>query len=132
VTCVEIDRAFADALTRRMAGHNVTVVCGDATAMSSLADSTFDGAVSLMMLHHVASPALQDRLFAELARVLRPGGVFVGSDVIASPALRLLHLLDVMVPIDPRSVPARLKAAGFTDVQIQRNAYAFRFRARAI
>jgi Ribosomal RNA adenine dimethylase len=33
LTCVEIDRAFADSLARRMSGHNVTVVRQDATAM---------------------------------------------------------------------------------------------------
>jgi hypothetical protein len=34
LTCVEIDRAFAASLSRRMSGFNVTVVCQDATAMS--------------------------------------------------------------------------------------------------
>ena len=49
LTCVEIDRGFADALARRTAGSNVTVLCEDATAMS-LASAAFDGAVSLTML----------------------------------------------------------------------------------
>jgi 16S rRNA A1518/A1519 N6-dimethyltransferase RsmA/KsgA/DIM1 with predicted DNA glycosylase/AP lyase activity len=34
LTCVEIDRGFADSLSQRMSGHNVTVVRQDATAMS--------------------------------------------------------------------------------------------------
>jgi SAM-dependent methyltransferase len=89
LTCVEIDRAFADSLSRRMSGHNVTVVRQDATAMS-FPDATFDGAVSFTMLHHVPSEALQNRLLAEVARVLRPGGVFAGTDSLYSRSFRLL------------------------------------------
>src|SRR5450759_5415598 len=51
LTCVEIDPRFADALSRRMAGRRVTVLCEAATTMS-LPDATFDGVISLMMLHH--------------------------------------------------------------------------------
>jgi phospholipid N-methyltransferase len=61
LTCVEIDRAFADSLSRRMSGHNVTVVRQDATAMS-FPDATFDGAVSFTMLHHVPSGRSRSRL----------------------------------------------------------------------
>lgn len=129
LTCVEIDRALADSLAHRMAGRNVTVLCEDASAMS-LGDASFDGAVSFSMLHHVQSPALQDRLLAEVARVLRPGGVFAGSDSVYSTFLRLLHVFDTMVLVDPQTFPKRLEAAGFVDAQVDTNPYAFRFRAR--
>ena len=86
LTCVEIDRAFADSLSRRMSGHNVTVVQQDTTAMS-FPDATFDGTLSFTMLHHVSSEAMQNRLLAQIARVLRPGGVFAGTD-----SLRLLGI----------------------------------------
>src|SRR5580693_5020208 len=79
LTCVEIDRGFARSLSRRMSAKNVTVVNEDATAMGFPAAS-FDGALSFTMLHHVPSAALQDRLLAEVARVLRPGGIFAGVD----------------------------------------------------
>lgn len=128
LTCVEIDRAMADALARRTAGQNVTVLCEDATAMS-LPSAGYDSAVSFTMLHHVQSPALQDRLLSEVARVLRPGGVFAGSDSVYSPFLRVLHVFDTMVLVDPQTFPARLEAAGFVDVRVDTNAYAFRFRA---
>jgi 16S rRNA A1518/A1519 N6-dimethyltransferase RsmA/KsgA/DIM1 with predicted DNA glycosylase/AP lyase activity len=68
LTCVEIDRRLAAGLKRERASHNVTVLCGDGTRMS-LADATCDGAVSLTILHHLPSAALQDRLLAEVARV---------------------------------------------------------------
>jgi ubiquinone/menaquinone biosynthesis C-methylase UbiE len=112
-----------------MRGKNVTVVRADATAMS-FPDEKFDGALSFTMLHHVSSPALQDRLLAEVARVLRPGGIFAGVDSLYSRGFRLLHLFDTMVVVDPSSFPRRLEAAGFVDVQVDVNPYAFRFRGR--
>jgi SAM-dependent methyltransferase len=130
LTCVEIDRGYADSLSRRLAGHNVTVICQDATAMS-FPDATFDGAVSFTMLHHVPSKLLQNRLLAEVARVLRPGGVFAGTDSLSTPLMRLLHLFDTLVPLDPSAFPDRLRAAGFDDVQVEvRERHILRFRAR--
>jgi SAM-dependent methyltransferase len=131
LTAVEIDDRLAASLTRRMAGRNVTVLHADATAMP-LADAAFDGAVCFTMLHHVPSAALQDRLLAEVARVLRPGGIFAGVDSLYSRAFGLLHLFDTMVAVDPRTFPQRLEAAGFGDVEFEVNARAFRFRARRL
>jgi len=128
LTCVEIDRAMAKSLAQRTAGQNVSVVCEDATVMS-LPSASFDGAVAFTMLHHVQSEALQDRLLAEVARVLRPGGVFAGSDSVYSRFLRVLHVFDTMVLVNPQTFAARLEAAGFTDARVDTNPYAFRFRA---
>ena len=88
LTCIEIDRLLADALKERLDGTGVTVVEGDATAMP-FPDGSFDAAVCFTMLHHVPSRQLQDRLLAETDRVLRPGGVFTGSDSTASFRWRL-------------------------------------------
>ena len=129
LTCVEIDAPLAAALARRTRGQNVTVLCEDATA-TTLPDAVFDAAVSFTMLHHVPSPALQDRLFAEVARVLKPGAVFTGSDSVSSRFFRALHLFDTMVIVDPSSLPTRLTAAGFVDVDVEVRPRAFRFRAR--
>jgi SAM-dependent methyltransferase len=129
LTCVEVDRALSTRLAGLMAGHNVTVLCEDATRMS-LADGAYDGAVSLAMLHHVPSAVLQDRLLAEVARVLRPGGAFVGFDGVAGKMFRLLHAFDTMVAIDPRTFAMRLASAGFTDIAIDVRNWGFRFRSR--
>jgi ubiquinone/menaquinone biosynthesis C-methylase UbiE len=43
-------------------------------------DESFSGAACFTMLHHVPSPEAQDRLFAEVGRVLRPGAPFAGTD----------------------------------------------------
>jgi 16S rRNA A1518/A1519 N6-dimethyltransferase RsmA/KsgA/DIM1 with predicted DNA glycosylase/AP lyase activity len=71
LTSIEIDPRLADALKQRLQGANVKVVEGDATAMP-FADGSFSGAVSFTMLHHVPTVALQDRLLAEVYRVLKP------------------------------------------------------------
>jgi SAM-dependent methyltransferase len=129
LTCVEADRGLADKLRRRL-DQSVCVMCEDATAMS-LPDESFDGAVCFTMLHHVPSVAKQDRLLREVARVLRPGGLFAGTDSLYSRAFRLLHLFDTMVVVDPSTFAARLKAAGFGEVHVDvMEPYAFRFRAR--
>ena len=129
LTCVEIDDRLASALERRTVGRNVTVLHEDATSMS-LADASFDSAVCFTMLHHVPSAELQDRLLAEVARVLRPGGVFAGVDSLYSRSFGMLHWFDTMVVVDPATFGARLEAAGFRDVEVEVNPWAFRFRAR--
>jgi SAM-dependent methyltransferase len=128
LTALEIDPALAAALRARTAGSNVTVVEGDGTAMP-FPDATFTGAVSCTMLHHVPSPDLQDRLLAEVHRVLRPGATFVGSDSTTSLMFRLAHLFDTMVLVDPDAFAGRLQRAGFRDVTVRRAEGAFRFRA---
>jgi hypothetical protein len=81
------------------------------------------------MLHHIPSPQLQDRLLAEVCRVLRPGGVFAGSDSTASILLRLAHLGDTLVLINPDRFASRLQAAGFTNARIQHGNRQFGFQA---
>jgi SAM-dependent methyltransferase len=129
LTCVEVDPQLAESLRRRALGQNVTIVCEDATAMS-LPNASFDGALCFTMLHHVPSMALQNRLLREVARVLRPGGMFAGTDSLTSLPFRLLHFFDTLVPVDPRTFANRLRAEGFADVQVDVDPYAFRFRAR--
>lgn len=81
------------------------------------------------MLHHIPSPQQQDRLFAEVARVLRPGGVFAGSDSTLSLPFRVLHLGDTMVVVDPATLPGRLQAAGLSDARTDVSGHSQRFRA---
>lgn len=128
LTCIEVDSGLAKRLRRRIRNENVKVICGDATAMT-LEDESFDGAVCFTMLHHVAAAELQDRLLAEVYRVLRPSGVFAGADSLDSRFFRLIHLFDNLVLVDPKAFPHRLRAVGFRDVQVDVNPYAFRFRA---
>jgi ubiquinone/menaquinone biosynthesis C-methylase UbiE len=129
LTAIEIDGDLAARLKEETAGTNVTVVEGDATRMQ-FPDNEFSAAVCFTMLHHVPSSGLQDRLFAEVCRVLRPGGLFVGSDSTSNLRFRLYHIMDTCVPVDPAELAARLEMAGFRDASVYvRKEGGFSFRA---
>jgi ubiquinone/menaquinone biosynthesis C-methylase UbiE len=130
MTAVELDADLADSLAKRFEGSNLTVHNGDATAMP-FADSTFSSAICLTMLHHLPTPADQDRLFAELNRVVKPGGVVMGSDSLDSPEFRSFHVDDICTPVDPATLGERLTRAGFTDVRVEPNPFAVAFWAKA-
>jgi SAM-dependent methyltransferase len=129
LTAIEGDPRLADSLRSRMRGTNVEVVTGDATAMS-FADAAFSGCTSFTMLHHVPSRELQDKLLREVWRVLKPGGVFVGSDSIQSLFMRIIHIGDTFVPVDPDTLGARLEIAGFEVLGVEGASSTFRFHAR--
>ena len=121
LTAVEIDEELAAFLTDRFAPlSHVRIVQGDATALE-FGDGRFTGAASFTMLHHVPTAELQDRLFAEVRRVLIDGAAFVVGDSAASPELEAHHEGDTYNPIDPATLPARLSAAGFRDVVVTTN-----------
>ena len=130
LTSVEIDDALAAMLTDRFADvSTVEIVNGDATALP-YDDDCFTGAACFTMLHHVPTIELQDRLFAEVARVLRPGAPLVASDSLGSEELKAHHQDDTYNPVDPSTLPGRLAAAGFSDVDVRTNDYGWAVIAR--
>jgi len=128
LTALELDDDLASRLTERLAGTNVDVVRADATD-SGLPGEQFTTATCFSMLHHMPTPQAQDLLFAEVHRVLRPGGQFVGVDALDNDAMRAGHQDDTFVPVDPDTLESRLAAAGFTSTEIDVGDYQFRFRA---
>lgn len=82
------------------------------------------------MLHHVPTVELQDRIFAELERVVAPGGIVVLSDSVASDGLRDFHENDTYNPIDPSTLEDRLTRAGFADMRVDANDQRFVVHAR--
>jgi len=128
VTAIEADRQLAAALTTRLADTNVDVIHGDATRTGLPADR-FSAATCFSMLHHMPSPELQNQLFAEVHRVLRPGAAFVGTDSRDLDIIRAGHVDDVFVPVDPDTFASRLEEAGFTGAQIDVLDYQIRFSA---
>jgi hypothetical protein len=68
-------------------------------------------------------------LFAEAFRVLRPGGVFAGSDSAASTLFRILHFRDTCNPVSTDTLPDRLQYTGFGDVHVDGNHRRLRWRA---
>jgi ubiquinone/menaquinone biosynthesis C-methylase UbiE len=130
LTAVEVDDVLAASLGDRLAGTNVEVVHADGTSLPFPADR-FDAATCFTMLHHVPSAQAQDQLLAEVRRVLRPGGLLVGTDSTASSGLAELHEGDTYVPIDPTTLAARLNSAGFSDVVVEEADGRLRFVGRA-
>src|SRR5205085_9734888 len=108
---------------RFAAQSNVEILHGDATALE-FADARFSGAICFTMLHHVPTVELQDRLFAEVARVLKPGAAIVASDNLGSDELAANHDGDTYNPIDPATLPARLEAAGLRHITVNTNPFA--------
>jgi SAM-dependent methyltransferase len=129
VTAIESDRRTAEALERRLAGTNVTVVNADATAMP-FRGGRFSAGIAMTMLHHVPSAEAQDALLSEACRVLRPGAWLLGVDSLDSRGFRDFHRGDVCVPVGPDTLGARLLEAGFVDVDVACGEDAVRFAAR--
>ena len=84
-------------------------------------DESFDSVVSCLMLHHIID---WERAVAEVARVLRPGGTFVGYDLTRTPLASLFHWLD-------RS-PHRLLVPVEFQAECIRNGFAIRLRSRLL
>jgi SAM-dependent methyltransferase len=117
LTVVELDEAAAAKLTERFAGTNVHVVTGTAIDLSYPAES-FDSVGSFTMLHHVPTLALQNKVLAEAFRVLRPGGVLIGSDSLAGNDLHHFHADDTYNPVEPAALLTRLQTIGFARVTV--------------
>lgn len=69
VAAVDLSRSFVEACRARVPGADVRLA--DAEQLP-FADATFQGALSQLVISFVARP---DRMAAEMARVVRPGGV---------------------------------------------------------
>ncbi|MGB7052974.1 MAG: class I SAM-dependent methyltransferase [Acidimicrobiales bacterium] len=129
LTAVEVDPALADPLRERLVDTGVEVICADATE-SGLESDRFSAVTCFSVLHHMPSPEYQDRLFAEVGRVLRPGGIFVGQDALDLDLIRAGHEGDTFVPVDPDGFPKRLSAGGLGDTNIEVADFHFLFLGR--
>src|SRR5271165_6452521 len=117
LTAVEVDEAAAALLAERYAGTNVEVVTGSGADLG-YPDASFDSVGTFTMLHHVPTLALQNKILTEAFRVLRPGGVLIGSDSLASSDLHHFHADDTYNPVDPASVLSRLQTVGFGKITV--------------
>ncbi|WP_233202036.1 class I SAM-dependent methyltransferase [Cryobacterium sp. Y11] len=91
LTMIDYDPVMVGAARKRLAEYSHAAARqGDATQLP-FDDETFDFVVSFLMLHHVVD---WEKAIAEVARVLRPGGIFTGYDLTASRAASWVHLAD--------------------------------------
>jgi arsenite methyltransferase len=118
---------------QRCDGHgNVTFKEGDATALP-VDDGQFDAALCVQVMEYVPDPG---RALGEMHRALRPGGRVVVWDTDwatvwwhtddADRMRRVLAAWDehLVHPSLPRTLGARLRAAGFTDVAVTGHSFA--------
>jgi len=128
VTSLEYSHAFAVGIARRTQTTNGAVVQGDASALP-FPKKIFSAAIAVLVLHHLKSQELQERAFAEIFRVLRPGGVFLAVEIQDGWLQRMGHIRSTFVPVAPATAPARLAATGFAEVSIDFLRGAYRIRA---
>jgi ubiquinone/menaquinone biosynthesis C-methylase UbiE len=128
VTSLEYSHAFALGIARRTQMTNGAVLQGDASALP-FPEKTFSAAIAVLVLHHLKSRAAQERAFAEIFRVLRPGGVFLAVEIQDGWLNRIGHIRSTFVPVAPAMVSERLAAAGFADTSIDFLRGAYRIRA---
>ena len=117
LVAVEHEDEAAEKLTARYADTNVEIIHGDATALT-FPDASFDSAACFTMLHHVPTVGLQNRLLAEVLRVLKPGGVLVGADSLPSDPLHHFHEGDTYNPVEPGTFYTRLQTLGYDRITI--------------
>jgi demethylmenaquinone methyltransferase/2-methoxy-6-polyprenyl-1,4-benzoquinol methylase/phosphoethanolamine N-methyltransferase len=91
-------------------------------------DDQFDIVVSSLMIHHLPGDDLKRRGFAEICRVLKPGGRLLvvdfepPTDGLLKPLMS--HVLGHrMMENDVRRLPAMVEAAGFTEVKVGRTSH---------
>jgi len=133
LTVIDLDPVMAGATRARIAGFGAraTVRVGDATALEFDAAS-FDVVTSFLMLHHVGR---WEAAVAEAVRVLRPGGRFVGYDLLGTAASRALHHADGIHDLRSITAPtfaAVLAAAGVSDPELRRGRLSLRWVATKV
>ncbi|RBY97546.1 SAM-dependent methyltransferase [Blastococcus sp. TF02-8] len=91
LTLTDVDPAMLAALSRRLGRvQGAPLVTADATALPFV-DGSFDVVTSYLMLHHVID---WEAAVAEAGRVLRPGGLLVGYDLVETRLTEWLHWAD--------------------------------------
>ena len=124
VTSLEYDHSFAARLGSRFQNSNVNVLRGDAAA-SPFPGGIFSSVIAVLVLHHLKSQEQQERAFAEIYRVLQPGGAFLAMEIGDGWLQRFVHIRSTFVPLAPTAAFARLSSLGFSKivVDVQRGTF---------
>ena len=128
VTSLEYDHNSTRKLKAHHNHHSGGVLRGDASHLP-FASETFSSAIAILVLHHLKSRKLQDFAFAEVLRVLRPGGTFLAFEINDSWIHHVGHFKSTFTPLSPGSAFARLTTAGFSRVSVDFRRGGFRLHA---
>lgn len=118
VTMTDLDRAMVRAARHRLEClPHATAQQADATDLP-YDNESFDVVMSFLMLHHVVN---WEDAVNEASRVLRPGGLFLGYDLVASRVASLAHLADRSPHrlIERGTLEPVLARAGFESVSVR-------------
>jgi len=129
VVGLDISRAMLEVAERRARGYaNVHLVRGDAHALPFV-DGAFGGINNVGALHAYDDP---EQVFREVWRVLRPGGVYVGSTFAEARSMvgKLAARAAGIRRFDPNELRAWLARVGLGEFEELRLGGAFIFRAR--
>ncbi|WP_460845666.1 class I SAM-dependent methyltransferase [Nocardioides ultimimeridianus] len=114
----DVDPAMVRLAGRELAGDDrAETQVVDASGLP-FADGSFDTVTSWLMLHHTIT---WERVLADAARVLKPGGRLVGYDLADSGRSRAIHQLtrSTVRMIDPDDLRAELTRIGLRDVAVE-------------
>jgi SAM-dependent methyltransferase len=133
VTAVELDPALAEQLRARITDPRVHIVRADA-AHTPFPSDHFSAVACFHMLHHVPTPAEQDAVLAEAARLLVPGGRLLCADALDTEPVRAAHEQqgETFVPLDANTLAKRLTNLGFCDIEVREAHYQLLIRARRV
>ncbi|MDP9094052.1 MAG: class I SAM-dependent methyltransferase [Actinomycetota bacterium] len=111
LTVADLDPVMVAATAARLRrfGDRARVTVGDATALP-FEEASFDVVLSFLMLHHVGA---WEAAVGEAVRVLRPGGRFLGYDLLHTAFSRGIHHVDGIH--DLRSISANALSAVLAD-----------------
>lgn len=132
---VDLDSTMLDRMREKAAARGldqVELLNGDMRDLP-LADSSADHVISFSGLHMVNDP---ERAVAEFARVLKPGGVLVGTSFVWAGTRRKQFLWKLeerrgiaVPPADAAAVESMLAGAGFGQITVTGNGFV-NFRAQ--
>jgi len=129
VVGLDISRAMLDVAAQRTSGYtNAVLIRADAHALPFI-DGAFGGVNNAGALHAYDDPEL---VFREIRRVLRPGGIYVGSTFAEAPSLlgRLAARAAGIRRFETSELRAWLQRIGFSDYEEVKLGAAFVFRVR--
>ena len=130
LTMTDLDSAMIDSARTRLASYpHVSVRVADVTSLP-LGSGSLDAVTSYLMLHHVID---WEEALAEIARVLRPRGTFLGYDLTSTRLARAIHKADGSPHriIAPDDLADGLADAGFAEIAVRPSmaGHLMRFRA---